>query len=396
MKSRIYIMAFMVLGMSVLSGCKFIREPDFQSSELLEQIPDVSPSIAVTKEPSVSVTVEPTKIPSVPITEEPVSIVVDCGAEIDMDAVYDYFYQQDKEMLLEEGYIEEHYSEEGILICDWCEKDGLEMAYYYENQFNRSSLGVYLAGESAYEGVLWYKFYENEISSCMKHLFPEEDLEGCSREEVIAICTPLANACGFGDAQVSVYTIKHEIMNNYAKEAHVDISGYNGSESEWNAKQIGAPENRDMWTEKDDAYILVYQPILNGRLLDSKYYQCVFIYVPERESVVYVETGRSLVVTETLEPVELITKDNALMEVMRLLEIKSTDDIIFKGVSMVYSPRYDQANETLERRIIDPCWRIDYEMNEEIRKKHYGRYYLDDGTIMINAIDGKVNQYARR
>lgn len=59
---------------------------------------------------------------------------------------------------------------------------------------------------------------------------------------------------------------------------------------------------------------------------------------------------------------------------------------------MIYSPRYEQVKRGLEKRVVDPCWRIDYELGENL--KDNSLLYVDDsGTVVINAVDGRQNKY---
>ncbi len=306
----------------------------------------------------------------------------------------------------------------------------MELSYIYEHGKNRNVLyfmDMREAAGSRYEDVLEDKFIDNEISKRLMEMYPEEELENCSKEEAIAICAPVAEVCGYGDALVNVYVMKHEVLNNYAQEVGImntthfrnapdpeydynyvhtlqrKISSATKTEdtellvqllTELSAYNASDDDKRIEWTEKHDAYLLVYQTQLNGRILDSMYYNLICIYVPAYERIVYMKADCPLVVTETLEEVPLVTQEEAVEEMLRVLKISSMDDITITSISMVYSPRYEQADHELERRTIDPCWRIDYELSENLREQPL-LYNDDDGTIFINAIDGRENKYPR-
>lgn len=372
MKKQFYIKCSIALFcmISSFSGCKFVREIDVN-------IDDIAPSLEVEKTDS-----------TIPITENPVTIVVEESGLIDEEAVLAYFYGMSRDELVEADCVMEEGDDE-VLVGSIYHKDGIVVNYTYESIWNYNWFSMHESNDMVgvcYERVLEEKFLQNEISNSLTTLYPEGELEGCSREDAIAACAPLVEACGYKDAQVDVYVMKKDVLNNCKELAHM--------EDPQNPYPAPGEDDSAKWEEKDEAYFLVYRSVLNGRLLDTSKYMMYCVYVPERGRVVLAYARPPLVVTETLEETELISAEAAVEEVLRLLKVESQDDVTIVGISMVYSPRYAQVSEDLERKTIDPCWRIDYELPEEWFEKFYNLYYRDDGTILINAIDGQENKYS--
>lgn len=410
---------YVVLALSLvsLSGCKFVRPTDADNrvhkddfSNLVDQ--DV---IEQTKQDDNDET-------SIPVTENPVSVLVGYGDAVDYEALVRFFYKESTEDLKEEGYLEESENSVYSFFAD-CEKDDIELDYS-EWKNGHSEFRMFdNEGDAGrrYHDVLNTNFFYNEVSQRMIDLYPEKDLDSAAREEAIAFCAPLAEACGYGDAQVNVYAITKETMNNYSQLARAyvepalkrppyaefektvtlaDIMAATKAGNEELAEELKAimeaEQNQEIppWTDESEGYLLVYRTVLNRRLMDCTYFSMWCVYMPAYQKVVYAYGERSMEVTETLEEVNLISEEEALAEALRVAKIDSVDKITLKRISMVYSPRYDQARVELERRIVDPCWRIDYELNDELKNNATVALY-DDGTILINAVDGRENKYPR-
>ncbi len=373
MKKQYYLKWSIVLFcmISSFSGCKFVRNVDIN-------IDDITPTLEVGNTD-----------PTIPITENPVTIVVEEGDSIDENALLAYFYGMSREELLAEDCVTEEMGGETLLGSIYS-RDGIVVSYTYKNEWNFNGFIMHDTNSNVgirYEHVLEEKFRRNEISNSLISMYPEGELESCSKEDAIVACAPLAEACGYEDAQVNAYVMKKEVLNNYKEQARV---------ADPNAIFSAPGQGDDIeWKEEHEAYFLVYRAVLNGRILDTTKYILYCVYVPELGRVVYANARPPLVVTETLEETELVSAETATEEALRLLKVESQNDVTITGISMVYSPGYDQANETLERRTIDPCWRIDYELTDEIFEKYQTLYYEDDGTILINAKDGKENKYSR-
>lgn len=398
----------------ILVGCKFVRKVNVSEIEIKNEN-------------------QGNEYSSTEVTENPVSIIVGDGNYIDKEALLVYFFGDTEASLKEEGYLCEEWTDTmSDCISFQCKKNGVELTYIYEYETNRNHFVLVDMLEDAgnrYEAVLEDRFIINELSSCLINMYPKGELESCSVEKAIEECAPIAEACGYSDAQVDVYVMKSDVLNNYLEETRITIPGivfsapdpnfdYNYVyELEDKIKAAKVTNDNDLlrslrkeyvsytmsdtkieWTERNDAYLIAYRSYLNGRLLDSPigYYCLICIYVPTYGKVVYATGDQSLVLTETCQEIQLFSKEEALEEALRVLKIQSTKDITITEISMVYAPRYLQVDPELEIRTIDPCWRIDYVLSEKLLLEQPALYYNDDGTIMINAVDGKENKFMMR
>lgn len=388
MKKYRYSIALFLIT-TLFSGCKFEREIDTSNLNI-----NVTPSVVadnITSTPS-----EDENLPTIPVTENPVTIVVEDGKSMDEDAIVDFFFHQSKETLIEDEFLVEDYGIDIGLneyMGFYCIKDEIEM--YYNASYidltgkkHRESLLLYDMQNDA--GMIYYnllgngsKYRNNEISNRLKQIYPEGELESCSREEVLQACAPLAKACGYEDAKVAVYAMTEECLE---KQAYNDIDDTMDT-----APGPDCENNVYEWTKEHEAYFVVYNSVLNGRVLDTVHYDLMCIYVPAYEKVVCVHAEQTLVVTETMPEAELITAEDAVANMIRDRNFESAEDISVTGISMVYSPQYKKVGEDLEQKTIDPCWRIDYELSEEM--KNLSGFLDDDLTVMINAVDGKIATY---
>ena len=91
--------------------------------------------------------------------------------------------------------------------------------------------------------------------------------------------------------------------------------------------------------------------------------------------------------TNIEQEIELITKEEAVANALPIIPVESEEDITVTNISLVYSPRSEQLfDKETEVKVINPCWRIDYVIKED--KITTDQYQNDDGTVLINAVDG--------
>lgn len=367
------------------------------------------------------------------VVEHAAPIVVEDASVIDEDAVLKYFFGQSKEELMNAGYLTEEDNDSTSQQTSFsCAKDGKEFNYVHQDDLNSNSIYFMETRDRSgmyYEDVLEDKYMLNQISKNLIDMYPKGELKSCSVEDVLTACQPLAQACGYGEAQADVYVMKHEVLNDYKnyvgaanislrmsksapdpdydyeyaynlkqriiKEAEaedVDAELLENMLTEWDDYICSFEEKIVPWTEEHDAYLVVYQSKLNGLILDSTEYNLICVYAPAYDGIVYAKGSRSLELSEVLEEPELVTKEEAIAEAVRVLKIPSEEDITIKSITMIYSPRYEQVKRGLEKRVVDPCWRIDYELGENL--KDNSLLYVDDsGTVVINAVDGRQNKY---
>lgn len=413
--------AWMLVVSHMLSGCKFVREVDMGAIKNPQNVPTQEGGNSQNtdgmnqEEPSISKEIQPFDWNNLPSTEGVVSVAVKDGPSIDTEAVLQFFYGEGKDGLIKDGFlIQDEGTDSGGFNC---ERDGVELSYAEKSNLDTQSIYVVDKREAAgmrYREVLGLRFLYNEISQVFLDIYPEEDLESCSREEAIAACAPLAKAMGYEEAQVNVYAMKKEILNNFAKLSRAEKYGLNFSapDPEYDYKYVeeqeeealqngdydklfgGDEDEKIEWTNRTEAYILVYRSVWNDLVMDTANdYMLLCVYVPAYGRVVYADGTQSLVHTNLKEK-ELISAEEAVAEVLRVQKIVSEKDIIVRNISLVYSPRAKQIMPDLEQRVIDPCWRIDYQLSEDFIKRNPNDYETDDGTILINAVDGRENLWS--
>ena len=322
---------------------------------------------------------EPTDIPEESSKEEnPPTIVVESGPVIDEEAVLDYFYGQSKKALTDAGYLLEEVSEtDGQPTKFVCIKDEMELGYTYEHGENSNYIYYIDHRENLgqrYKDVLEAEYIDNEISQKLESVFPKEYYKHYLPKDVRKKCLPFAEACGYGDAKVDIYAIKHEVLN--------ELENNDASQD----------ENKIVWTKEHDAYLLVYQTKVEEYVIDSTYYNMMYVFVPAYDRIVYAQAYRSLVVTETVEEENLLTAENMIAEMLRVFNITNPEDLIIHDFSLVYSPRYEMVNNELERKMIEPCWRFEYALSENVSTERL-QYHDIDGTIFMGAKDGSIFKY---
>lgn len=327
--------------------------------------------------------------------EMPLSICIEDGEVMDVDGLLEYFYGETRENLMAGGYIEEAWYEDCLTSFE-CNKDDIELSYVYSYNFEngdaRNFFSLYDMREAAgasYVQMINYYHMSDEVSNRLKELYPETELDWCTREEVIAACAPLAKACGYEDAQVKVYAMTEEALKKYADDYFNDVSSYlNTPSSDYKCTGWKSSTKQNKWSKQYEAYLVVYNTMLNGMVLDSTKYDLCCVYAPTYGRVVYASGEQPLRFVSTLEHTMFMVQKDSLLQAIEAYLEDSSDTITITNVSMVYSPEYAKMGQYLERRTIDPCWRIDYKVSESM--KYSLGYWSDDWTMMVNAIDGSI------
>ncbi len=338
----------------------------------------------------------------------PVNISVEYGEGFDVEAIADYFYDSTVEDLVANSGATD------TEIEFLCEKDGIELTYDKEQNYLSLNDWREFAGNS-YGNLLRPQFFINEMSQRLMEWFPEGELENYSSQKVVKACEQFAKACGYGEAQVTVYAMELEGLWEAAKFMNQDgefnsapnpdyeyisrneiSSAMENGDTELALKLLkqknSSPQDVIEWEKKHEAYLLIYRTRANGMLMDSKMHGMWCIYVPEYERVVVAEVGCPLIVTNIEQETELITKEEALANALPIIPVESEEDITVTNISLVYSPRSEQLfDKETEEKVLNPCWRIDYVIKED--KISTDQYQNDDGTVLINAVDGFEVEY---
>ncbi len=257
-----------------------------------------------------------------------------------------------------------------------------------------------------YESVLYARIVRGLESNTMWWLFPKEELETCSKEEAIAVSQPYAEALGYGESKVSVYAGTLDLIQEAAeligmgapweeyevrtmKEYYelLDQGKTEEAEELYGYRIDGAGCQRIPWEKKHEAMIVTYQPYLEGHLMAQHYSSLVVVYVPLYGHVIYAQALMPYEVVEVLEEKPLISKSEAIAEVLQLNGYESVDEIELKDVSLLYAHQITIEDGKESAKVI-PCWRIDYLYQDEEKEEMVGT------TMMIDAIyGGRYKQY---
>lgn len=253
--------------------------------------------------------------------------------------------------------------------------------------------------------------YLNEgLGTAMGKIFPSTDLEGSTRDGAIAACKKYAEACGYADADVSVFAMSADALNQYMKDYSFTIGApdpnYQAETKEayyqMLLRRFDAEEAEDFetvekidqerikdrqvqfiaWEKKDEAYLLVYRPKINGLPIDAALQSLQIVYLPETDRVVHLKAYVPFVL-KSAERKTIIPKEQAISAAMLDLGIENTDEFEIQKVELVYSYRATQIQG--DQVEIEPCWKIDYQIPS--------MHYRDTGSIRINAVDGIVSQF---
>ncbi len=297
-----------------------------------------------------------------------------------------------------EAYIPERYKEDSLSLV--YEKDDIQLIYSSEGQMvsyadrtnGRATCYTYILDPCIY--------IRSTIGSNLREYYPFEDLDSCSKEDAIAFCKPYADACGYADAAVHVYAMREEELDDAAERRGGILKGGSAPDPDfkwisdteiWNAEQEGKSEEeiREMrtrrnsvfargveWTKEHEAMVLLYQPYFNGKVMEDPTRMMSIIYVPALGKIVHLDAAVPYQEGEVVEEKTVITKEEAVSELLLTLGAKSLDEITVKEISMEYKIDYPSST-------VRPCWRIDYDVNVESE-----RYVTDNGTMLIDAITG--------
>lgn len=300
-----------------------------------------------------------------------------------------------------EGYIYPKYNTETNKLY---ETDGIMMAYtsdyilYTDDNDGAASCYSMICYPSS--SWVW-----NSLGSSLRNAYPEDSLESCTREEVLAACQPYADACGYADADVQVYAMSLEMLQKnseakgeisapgpgfevvtYGEIAEAENAGEEEKAEAFKNQMYSATKRGISWQKKDEAFLIIYRPYLNGLVVDSFLQRMTLIYAPQYQKVVYAEAYAPFSVLDTGDETKLISKETAVSETMLSLGAESEEDMTVNHIELVYSVR---GEELAEDGTVSPCWRIDY----DLKKGSEEAMHMDGGTTLINAIDGHVSTY---
>lgn len=233
---------------------------------------------------------------------------------------------------------------------------------------------------SCYEWVILNSWSELYKARTLRSYYPEENLDSCSKEEAIEFCRPYAEACGYGQADVSVYAVPLSQLKSYGSSApdptfepvtkrQIEEAREAGDTEEANrlSELYNSPYTRGVpWEKKDEAFFLVYQTQLDGLLMESAYQYLLIIYAPQYDIPVYIEGTQALQLTEQIETQTLVSKGEAFGEALLVKGISDVKEVEIDQVSLIYemdlnTEEKDGRLETWFKTV--PCWKVEYRTN---------------------------------
>ena len=217
----------------------------------------------------------------------------------------------------------------------------------------------------------------------IRKVLTEENLDNCSKEEVLEYCNPYAEVLGYNaeNFEVEVYAVTIDKFNSIEEPSYAPFKGINNNEVISTEEQIEIQENYP-WSKEYEAMYVIYKPHINGLLLDSYICSLTMVYVPIYGKVVYVTGDIPWTVTETTPVDSLISKEDAITETMLINNITNKDNITVDNVSLVYSTELSHIQEDNE---LDLCWKVDYKIENSVQYSGTDAYK----TTLINAVTGE-------
>ncbi len=261
----------------------------------------------------------------------------------------------------------------------------------------------------------------NDQGNSIRGLFPEEDLDTCSREEAIEACRPYAEALGYTDADVEVYAWNLEYLQETSKERgsssapgpgyekvtlkqrielNEKLAALEEGSDEYNAvleeigrlreqRHDGATHNRYYpWEKKHEAMILTYQQHLSGYDMGPSFDSLFILYVPAYGVPIYLQGFTAYAVIEMIEEVPVISEEAALESMNMLMGYTSEDELEVLEMRLLY------ASETILEEGTDlvckavPCWNIEYLITKNGKTERK--------RVMLNAQFGGFHQRSPR
>lgn len=243
----------------------------------------------------------------------------------------------------------------------------------------------------------------------LRDLYPEEGLECCSREEAIEICSPYAEAFGYGNADISVYAMTLECLEAAWRDrrGHAPDPDFQivSMEEIGTAREEGDDEKADQlyrqrlsaagqgiaWTKEDEALMLIYRPLINGKAVNSSVQYLKLLYVPGYDGIVYASGYPCLSERESAGIQDVISQEKAVSEAILAMGVRSQESFRLRDISLEYYAPLELWRGTDEDKVATPCWKIDFERTEGMKEE---KLLLSvNGSILVNALDGQWIEY---
>ena len=263
------------------------------------------------------------------------------------------------------------------------QKDGLELMFApidADEKYHTTAVTFYDHNENAgpaYETMIYQEETTDSFVSyyraSLRDYFPEENLDNCSKEDAISFCKPYAEALGYGDAEVMVFAMREQELQDISTGRHggnAVISGAPDPDCKLVYREAELDEREPVpWEKKDEAFLLFYCPQMGEYRIDWGEQQCHMIYVPARKEIVYAK-GMLPFVLESRGKEDIISSGAAVSKVMQANGGSDKDGMELKTTELVYSSDPDQFFKTNRNK-------------QDTMTK----------SMMVNAITGQLSTY---
>lgn len=250
--------------------------------------------------------------------------------------------------------------------------------YYYEKDgtlaiYNKDFAIYYGDDNDGMESSYSRLMSPFEYGALLRGMYPEEELDFCTKEQAIKACEKYAKLCGYEDAEVSSYAITLDAIEKINKIVQVGAPGEGyevvtrgqvellrdeGKDDEADAlrDKIDSGAERNLpWTKEYEAIILIYHLKLNDVLVDSRNQQLEIVYVPYKNKIAVLSATIPYEPEKISEKHELISKEKAMSQAVQVLGT----DVKILTLSLVYVMEYDENGD--ENAV--PAWKINYTAN---------------------------------
>lgn len=244
-----------------------------------------------------------------------------------------------------------------------------------------------MAGDK-YETVVdeFEAYHVNTTVDCgLRRVLPDEELENCSREEVLERCRPYAEVLGYNgsNCEVEVYAMT---LDRLKKTEDPNGAPYKGLKNahELSPEELG--KVKSPWTKGYEAFYLVYKPVINGLVMEASQCMLGMVYAPVYGKVVSASGMIPWTVKEKTRSGQLISGQEAVSVTMDLNNIPDGKDIEVLDVGLAYSQSF--GNREGNNDTLTLCWRVDY------KRLHSAEYSGDRayGTELVDAVSGEECQ----
>ncbi len=261
-------------------------------------------------------------------------------------------------------------------------KEGLGPVISYRDNYEMAGRQYY----SALSGIT-YSLKKNLFGTTIRNKLPDENIDGCTKEEALNYCNPYAELLGYGknNSVAEVYALT---LDNLLKDSITGLPQYGPLKGIDNKElelltddEFDKLQEKYPWTKEYEALYIVYKPYINGLVFESSYGALEMVYAPAYGKIVYLMGEMPWTVNEKKKADKIITKEEAEKEAVTLTKAKK-DNVKVENITMVYSQNILHLRED---NSLDLCYRVDLKIENSAMYTGPKAYQ----SILINAVTGE-------